>query len=312
LVLAGKMRNKGEYTMNNTLELLGSNVKNYYETINEIVKNLSGSKYFLMNNSDFTKIAENDLSNGMKIYWSEMLYRAHMTSTISIIRNYRWFSGILQASDNQNIMSFAACFRGFLESSADSFDSLFHIARNLAELQTTIKLALKQELNINIVSPELEDLLIHFSHARKVEKNEKTPLSHHAKTTKQCLVNLIGTENGPIMDLYKLLCEITHPAAISVLTFLHTEDGQEIETCFNNDYKVIEYICTTYKEQVLQLFYQGTTPPILILKVLNNLENKEVFTPFIKRVNLEGIPAWGNIKEVFNSSKFPPDLKLKV
>lgn len=78
------------------------------------------------------------------------------------------------------------------------------------------------------LSGELENTLIHFTHARK--KTDGAPDSHKARPTWEYLKFIEGMKITGSKELYGHLCELVHPASESVSTmFVATEGGLIID-----------------------------------------------------------------------------------
>ena len=51
-------------------------------------------------------------AKGMRIYWVEMLERAHLAAVTAILRSRRWLAAVLSTFSEKNALAFAAVFRG--------------------------------------------------------------------------------------------------------------------------------------------------------------------------------------------------------
>jgi hypothetical protein len=59
----------------------------------------------------FEVIAKEDWLEGQRVYWLEMLHRAHFAASTSLIRTARWIDGMLAFSTDPNFTAFnTACF----------------------------------------------------------------------------------------------------------------------------------------------------------------------------------------------------------
>ncbi|MEW6778225.1 MAG: hypothetical protein AB1405_18150, partial [Bdellovibrionota bacterium] len=181
--------------------------------VNSIIQ---GQKYTIISRRQFDSILEKDPGRGHEIYWNEMLGRVHQASAATLIRQYRWIRGMVLSIKSYSYLPYAACARGFLESAADSFSTLGCVPGALADNFPQIKSAITGQFEGGFFSNEdLENKLIHFTHARKLEKDEEkiVPPSHKAETMRRYIDEL---QNSQIHDYYAFLCNITHPAAYSV------------------------------------------------------------------------------------------------
>ena len=74
-----------------------------------------------------------------------------------------------------------------------------------------------------MISKELEDTLIHFTHARKLSKGEDAPSTHRARQPWEYIKRIEEMNNNGVKELYSELCELVHPAADSVLMWFVKE-----------------------------------------------------------------------------------------
>ncbi|RUV55971.1 hypothetical protein EOA85_20015 [Mesorhizobium sp. M5C.F.Ca.IN.020.29.1.1] len=120
------------------------------------------------------------------IYWTEMLYRAHMASVASVFRTSRWIKVAIREHEAGSLYGCASACRSLIESAGDINHSLGPVAQTLAYNKDAIRAEISGQTGEPMLSAkEFEDTLIHFTHARKVLKTEKTPDSHKAMQTFQ-------------------------------------------------------------------------------------------------------------------------------
>src|SRR5687768_12633680 len=74
--------------------------------------------YDFMPADQWEKTYRRDARQGVQIYWRELLLRCHWVSLGSIIRHRRWVEGLVAGARERNLLAFAACFRGLIESVA--------------------------------------------------------------------------------------------------------------------------------------------------------------------------------------------------
>jgi hypothetical protein len=83
------------------------------------------------------------------------------------------------AAEHEWYFGFFACFRGFLESAADSAYSrgtvAYFLADNLAQISAHLQ---KRSISFVLGSYELEERLIHFSHGRRLGRDETADPAH--------------------------------------------------------------------------------------------------------------------------------------
>jgi len=248
---------------------------------------------------EFKQIQRDSLSSGMRIYWREMLYRAHWASTASLIRSHRWLSGLTEAHAQGNLMTFAASCRGLLESAADTNDALNLMPTALAEFSATIAQAVAGRLERPVVSPRLEDLLLHFTHARK-SKGDELDAVLRAKTVAQYLSDL--KEADPeIGEVYAALCEIVHAGATSVLAYSIATEDRDVVVSQSLEPAILERYRGAFVRVAPTALAYGTLPAMFTLKVLNLFDLAEVRTPGVDGL-LEDLQVWGRIQKLVAES----------
>lgn len=82
---------------------------------------------------DYECVLREDSVRGMQVYWNEILARAHLTAVVAILRSRHWINAIVAATNDKNLLAFAAALRGLIESSADTQNALGGIAISLVE-----------------------------------------------------------------------------------------------------------------------------------------------------------------------------------
>ena len=274
-------------------DLLDTQSAEYLAMVDELSLDALTTSYSFMDNDEFARILSVSPRIGMKTYWQEILFRAHMSAVTAVLRSRRWLSALTDARAAGNLLSFAAAFRGLIESVADSATSLRVVPLGLAAQHTHIKLALSGKLERIIICKELEDHLIHFSHARYIPGQERhsAPSSHQARTVKDYLKIL---EDGGVTDArhcYRAMCDLVHPGAPSVHMWLEHQ-GNVGRLCSNREREIISAYTAEYKGLFLELLMFGFDPAVMTLGVLNYLPLPELHTPGLKTWNLDGIAGW--------------------
>jgi hypothetical protein len=129
--------------------------------------------YAFMDLDTYSALVRENAEEAQAIYWREMLLRIHLACCISLRRHSAWLHSLLFAFEAKSLFGVCAAYRGFLESAADSLYSLGAAPTMLASNLTAIIHRLKKRrIDTVIVSKELEDRLIHFTHGRKLERGE--------------------------------------------------------------------------------------------------------------------------------------------
>lgn len=266
--------------------------------------------YQIEDNAFFEKTYADSPVELQKVYWMEILQRAHWAAFSSLLRNLKWTEGVTNAVDGNNFLSFTANLRCLIESCGDTLLSLKTVAMTLADNHDKITKVLEGNSNDNtiLVSKALEEILIHFSYARKITEEEKNavgtiPKYQNAKPASEYLKHLDNKlDNGPIGALYSFLCQFSHPAAHSTHFFFKEEqEAQHYKFSYldNPDENNIKLILSKYESEIIKSLMLGFNPSLLVLKTLNLFGYPEVQTPNIDSINLEELKTWRYISDKF-------------
>src|SRR5206468_4460250 len=223
-----------------------------------------------MDDDGFRALA--DVREVNRAYWFEMLERVHLGAATGLLRQQRWLDGAVSAASGTNFLAFAACLRGFIESSADIWDGLNGVATTLAEEFRNVRSAIAGRLDIPLLCRDLEDRLIHFQFARKPRPGEPHLPVHQAKPVKEYLDHLQGGGTGSVHECYSDLCAVTHPGAESLLWFtLGTVDstGARYSLVNSPDDEAIRTFSAKFANLPLWTTQQAVNLPLLTLKTLN-------------------------------------------
>lgn len=257
--------------------------------------------YRFMDAKKFEEMIANDIRTAQKIYWQEILQRAHLSVWAALLRHHRWVSGVLLAAQANNFIAFASAFRGLIESAADAYYSLADVPMTLAEYRGKILLALEGKLDAVLLAGVLEERLIHFMYARKIEKGEVVADYHKAKSAREYLSELQQANEGLIHTCYSELCQITHPARLSVLSFIAFKGEDELELRTDADQGNIRAFCAKHQNAVPRLFQHGLNPALLVLKLLNHFPRAELYTHgFLDSVSVDHIQPWPRIMKAMS------------
>ncbi|MGV7930639.1 MAG: hypothetical protein AB2L13_17335 [Spirochaetota bacterium] len=285
-----KKKHKANKHIEPLARLFNSYDMKFINLLNDIVMSLPTIEYKFMSIDDFGKLES--IAERNYIYWIEIIQRVHLVASVSLLRMSRWLNGISIILKNNNHLAFCSCLRGLIESTADSWYTLRYVPATISENFHAIKLALEGNLNI-ITLCDLEDALIHYTHARKLSKPEidDLPSTHKAKEVREYISSF---QNNIISDLYSELCQYTHPSAYSVLNFiLPKEDGTLIlnkysETEIYNINKLID----TYNGKITDILQIPINSSLFVFHILNMLPITELKFNMIENINIEGIPGW--------------------
>ena len=242
-----------------------------------------------------------DVSEGMRVYWAETLQRSHLAAVTSILRSRRWISGIVHAAAENNFLVFSASLRGLMESAADASTAFRGTPLALAHHHSSITECLAGQATTVLVSSELENELIHYSHARHLKRSERSsaPTSHQARKVQEYL-NIFGDQNADnVSRCYRNLCDLTHPGASSVWMWLASEDptGSAVRLSTRQDEVLIAEFLRQYASMPLELLMFAFNGPLITLNVLNYFSIEDLHTPQLLSWNLDGIPAWTRCRE---------------
>lgn len=286
--------------------LLGSEAASHLLVLDHFRGAFDGYVIEFQPNERYGELLISDLPEGMRIYWSELIQRAYLAAALSLIRTDRWVGAMLTAHQAENALSFASAWRALLEAAADTDDALRNIALSLAEAAKIIRTALDGELDRVVAAPETENALLHFTHARRLEKGEDAPESHRAKTARAYLDSLAGTRYAVVHECYSLLCGMTHPAAQSLAPFLMMDSaGEQLVINSGQDRQIIKHLCEEMSEVWQPLLSLGVNSPILILKTLNLFENPLVQCESVESIDLDAMPAWAKVQQAFREAVLP-------
>jgi len=285
--------------------LFGLDAARFIGMIDQLALSKTKTRYLFTSAEDYARIIREDRSRGMQIYWGEILARTHMASVIAILRSRHWISAIVAATKEKNLLLFAAAFRGLIESSADTSSSLGSIPHTFARDHADINSALSGRLGKRIViAREIEDELIHFSHARRLTKAElaTTPHSHMARSIRDYIDILEKGQVHDVVACYQSLCDLTHPGACSVWMWLTSTSDLEFELEPNQNESEIAYYLTEYRKTFLQLLMFSFNPALLTLKVLNYFPLRTFHTSQLLNWDLSGIPIWKKCEREFGGA----------
>lgn len=249
-------------------------------------------KYEFFSLEDFERLLIHDTPRAQRIYWYELVGRAHFAAISSILRSAQWLKGV-QATREQNLyLPFCANLRSLIESAADSVTGLAGVAQTLAENLIAVNEALSLKRSPIKVCRELEDQLIHFSHGRKLAKDEIAPQTHSAKSARHYIETLENLGLADAHAIYGLLCQVTHPAADSVSHFLSQSGDLEFSLFPHNDRVAITALLHKHKNFLHALLRYAFNQPIILLRVLMHVDIPEYHSEEISRLNLSAMPGW--------------------
>lgn len=236
---------------------------------------------------------------------TELLLSAHLGATSSLIRSARWFEATWREHQVDNLLGWAACCRSLLESIGDTIDGLLGMGLDLADNMPMLMRGLTGKDDDCFDLGPLEDKLIHFSHARKIRKADKTalPTTHVAKHTTDYIA-LLESAGGPV-KLYAELCEIGHPARGS-LSWMYApiDGGFRIDS--GRDASKIAEIVVKHRIGLETLPSIAFNPGLMVLRVLVKFGLFPLL-PELRNFSFQGARGWDKIKLALAGA--PPTLK---
>lgn len=248
--------------------------------------------YDFLSPDRFNNLLESNWPSAQQVYWSELIGRTHLTAVSSLLRSNQWINGALVAYENNLFLPFCANIRALIEATGDSITGLASIAPTLAGNAREINAALRGEAASALLCGELEDQLIHFTHGRRVEKNEIAPGTHSARSAKSYVERLddLGLKNS--YALYSTLCQVTHPASQSVTHFLVTESDSRFALFPHNDLSAIHKLVDDHQSFFRSILMYAFNPAVILLRVLCHLELSQFRSRVVSQLNLSRMPGW--------------------
>ena len=268
----------------------------YVQMVDELGLERQQVRYSFVDHEDYLAKMSEDLSEGMRIYWTEMLQRAYLATVTSILRSRRWLKGVQRAEADGNFLVFAGTLRGLMESGADASTALVGTPLSLAQCRPSICEALASKAETVCVSSEIEDELIHYSHGRRLKGRERAnaPRSYEARPVQQYFEIFGDVKAVEMRSCYTELCDLTHPGASSVGMWLVPENptGLDFSLAARRDAELIADFLQRHRSVLLDLLMFAFNMPAITLKVLNHFPIGVLHTPKLSSWNLDGIPVW--------------------
>lgn len=281
------------------------------------IKKYQGIREYLDNfvfqfNYEYKEISDppiEDINQWMQEYWTEMIYRYHLTCLTTLLRTKKWLNSVFIAYKGKDYYLFCVALRGLIESCADSFYTLGKANPFFAKHKKYIEdLFLSSHMAEIRISSELENELIHFIFARKLSRAEqrKYPEAHQAEQVRHYLNAL---NNDKVVKAYSHLCQISHPSFESINIFLSSDSPNNINLSSNcDDMKLMINLWEEYEETIGTLINQAITPAICGLKLLNLyqiecLTSYKLEDKFLNNLNCG--KYWENLLFISSNKKAP-------
>lgn len=275
-------------------EIFGESSRDMLNILSYVVENINITKYQFLPHEEYEMLISKDFHAGLKQYWVEILYRAHFASIASIYRNYQWLMGMDTAYKNNLFLPYTACFRALIESAADTFDAFNGVPLVLAKNNKKINMIItgKHNKKSKFISTELEDKLIHFSHARNIKMNGDFPDSHQAKSAARYINGIDEDKSLKLYECYSELCEYTHPAASSTANFMASTDENTFYFSTGFDSDKILAISSKYRAATERILSCAFNPGLITLKLLRKFSESTCQVPAVDKVGITNVPLW--------------------
>lgn len=268
----------------------------YPKILRDIVGEASGTAYSFMDIEEFKALPT---SNMNRVYWEEVLYRVHWAAVANAIRHLRWFDAcVVHSTEQPNYLAFCAALRGLLESAADTKHSLGTVSLTIASSAGDVIKALDGRQNKYLfISTDLENCLIHFHHARKVDKEEGAPPTHRAETAAK-YVSAIDHTEYPVKTLYSELCQVVHPAEPSLHWLSHVgENGWEVGK--QDDIGCIHKLVDQHKKSISWIQQVSGNITMLLCHILNALPRNQLHVESVRPYNISELSLHNKIRNEF-------------
>ena len=280
-----------------TLEsVLHRQAKPFVELVDSLSLESLTTRYSFVDNEAYLELLTRDISEGMRIYWTEMLSRAHIAAVTATLRSRHWMSAVLSAYSERNALGFAAAFRALMESAADTSVGLRSTPPTLACCHPEISEALAGRATAMFGSKKLEDDLIRYTLARFLKPDERDSLPDtHKALRPSALKDLKAMGNADrVAAAYRFLSDLTHPAAASVSIWLALADdtGLEFTLSARQGEAVISVFLEVYETVLVDVLMLAFNTPVVVLNTLNRFPIREFHTPALLNADLGGLAAW--------------------
>ena len=252
-------------------------------------------RYQYLSEEDFLELFRSDVVGGVRVQVSELLYQAHFASVATLVRAYRWAEGCLAAYSQNLYLPFCASARGLLEAVGDSHTGLARIPLSLAEASSDVRAGLAKTSPPALHNyEEIENILLHFSHARRLSKEEKAALPEYARAQdpKDYTLPIEAQCPGGFYAWYQELCELTHPASDSVCYTLNQEDDGQVSFNPSIDHERIAAHVGRHQERLTELLRLAQVPAITTLRVLVHFPMPELHVKSVAGLDMSRMPLW--------------------
>ncbi len=275
-------------------QVLGKEAGLFAYHLDRLLPEVNGTQYDFEDSHEFAKRPPHEMN---RVYWTEVLFRCHWAAAGAMVRTQRWLSGFRQSHMHSNLLAAAACARGLIEAAADADYTLAVVPLSLAQDHERVRAAVEGRLLPRFVAPELEERLIHFTHARKPEKGGLVPASHIALPVGEYRARLDQVE-PKVSECYRVLCDLTHPGASSVLSYAEalTSDAASVRFAVESEVTHLEEVRASLESIISTILMLGLNPALATLKLLNAFPVARLHTPAMDQVDMSEIPLWQKVR----------------
>ena len=285
-------------------DCFGEHAVLYNQMMSRIGENLFSQKYSFMDNEQYVKLLKNADQQAYfgvanEILVNEILHRCHWVALSGIVRTSRWVHAVVQMYKSKNLFGWAGASRSLLESSGDITHTTKSIPMSLSYNFEQLKLseAGKQTQKLHDLR-EFEELLIHYTHARKSGKADSEKKLDYLKPERSNkYIDALNREDLSISEMYLNLCELVHPAAMSV----HANFSEYDDFISYNPRAESEHIINLnnkWRREFCHAVEQGINSCIMTLKVLQKFEAIDKVKG-LRNTGLEHLPAWKKCQNAF-------------
>jgi hypothetical protein len=278
-------------------DTLGEHGAVFYALVERVSEALPCTMYTFLENDILLAMSPIEANHQ---YWYEMMERAHLAAATGLLRNRQWLRSVSLELAANNYFGFCAALRGFLEASSDMYYSLKSVPSTLVNQLAEIHCCLSRSPKVTglFTCKELEDILIHYTHARRPKPGEALPKLHQRLANRNYIDSLQGAKDGPVAVLYGALCEITHPASSSVECFITPgDDPVYIVLAKSLDYWLIRHLCQEHNDAFPVLFELASNPALVILAMINRMPLHDLRVPLFDSIDLSHFPIWNSFLE---------------
>lgn len=278
-------------------EVFGPSGLAYRRLIDPILAESVGTRYSFVTNDEFGEL---EPERQARVYWEEILYRAHWSALSNLIRHSKWWQACHDLSVvTANFLGFCAALRSMVEAAADAQHSLGRFPLAVGRAFAHVVASLEGKAGACVASPELEDALIHYICGRRLSKSEAdAPASHTAKPPAEYL-KAINITQLDMLDLYGALCQVVHPAAPSIAWLVRTE-GDSFCVSLGQDHSQIATLCGRFAAEIEWTQQCSVNSSLLTLRALNALPVTTLHTRLVS--DLE-IPGWQKVVDAINQHR---------